>query len=346
MYYDSTFNLGKDFNVNINGQFNSNLSIGVNHIPDDYWDTTSEYKGKNVIMEIYVAELPTSFFGLCYAIKSNWTFHSLNDYFGLFISRENTKLTGFDLYFSSKNDYLGFLHDPFGGYKTPYKIKLEFGPFYHRVPLSLEEWKYFSDNGKMDIECKLWYLINQNTNCSLKCAPFFLKSILNSKYNTENLTLCQNQSNEEFACVADNFISKLDSVTLNDTNCPYNDVELIYKGDTHKLKEIGKLSLNPDIITTFVWFQSMKKLVFEEYSVFTFPSLVGSIGGSLGLFLGFSFLDCIHKLLSFLNSKQQMSPFQPKAFDSGNVMTSIEGEAKAALNPALLTSTQLVKNED
>ena len=192
----------------------------------------------------------------------------------------------------------------------------------------------------MDIECKLWYLINQKNNCSNTCAPFFLKSILNSKYNTKNLTLCQNQSNEEFTCIANTFISKLDSINLNDTNCPYNEVELIYKGDTHKLQEIGKLSLDPDTISTFVWFQSMKKLVFEEYSVFTLPSLVGSIGGSLGLFLGFSFLDCILKVLTFFS--KQKSPFQPKAFGSGNVMTSIEAET--ALDPALLT--QVVKNED
>ena len=124
VYYDSTFNLGRDFNININGQFNSNLSIGINHIPHGYWDS-SEYQGKNVTMEINVAELPTSFFGLCYAIESNWTFNSLNDFFGLFITRSNTELTGFDLYFSSKNDYLGFLHDPFGGYKTPYKGSID-----------------------------------------------------------------------------------------------------------------------------------------------------------------------------------------------------------------------------
>ena len=84
----------------------------------------------------------------------------------------------------------------------------------------------------------------------------------------------------------------------------------------------------------------MKKLVFEEYSVFTFPSLVGSIGGSLGLFLGFSFLDCILKVLTFFS--KQKSPFKPKAFGSGNVMTSIEAET--AFDPALLT--QVVKNED
>ena len=33
--------------------------------------------------------------------------------------------------------------------------------------------------------------------------------------------------------------------------------------------------------------------VFEEYVVYDFNGIVGTVGGSLGLFVGFSFLDLI-----------------------------------------------------
>ena len=31
----------------------------------------------------------------------------------------------------------------------------------------------------------------------------------------------------------------------------------------------------------------------EEYVVYSFSGIVGTVGGSLGLFIGFSFLDCL-----------------------------------------------------
>ena len=33
--------------------------------------------------------------------------------------------------------------------------------------------------------------------------------------------------------------------------------------------------------------------VYEEYKVYDFNGIVGSVGGSLGLFIGFSFLDAM-----------------------------------------------------
>ena len=34
-------------------------------------------------------------------------------------------------------------------------------------------------------------------------------------------------------------------------------------------------------------------LVYEEYLLFDFNAIVSSVGGSLGLFIGFSFLQCV-----------------------------------------------------
>ncbi len=40
-------------------------------------------------------------------------------------------------------------------------------------------------------------------------------------------------------------------------------------------------------------FEHDYKELHEEYKLFDFNAIVASVGGSLGLFLGFSFLDCI-----------------------------------------------------
>ena len=38
--------------------------------------------------------------------------------------------------------------------------------------------------------------------------------------------------------------------------------------------------------------------VYEEYKVYDFNGLLGTVGGSLGLFIGFSFLDMMMHLMS------------------------------------------------
>ena len=39
------------------------------------------------------------------------------------------------------------------------------------------------------------------------------------------------------------------------------------------------------------WLEGPKFKVEEEYLVYNFSGIVGTVGGSLGLFIGFSFLD-------------------------------------------------------
>ena len=41
------------------------------------------------------------------------------------------------------------------------------------------------------------------------------------------------------------------------------------------------------------WLDGPKVKVEEEYIVYSFSGIVGTVGGSLGLFVGFSFLDCL-----------------------------------------------------
>ena len=41
-----------------------------------------------------------------------------------------------------------------------------------------------------------------------------------------------------------------------------------------------------------------KMMVYEQYKVYDFNGILGSVGGSLGLFIGFSFLDMMIYLIS------------------------------------------------
>ena len=43
---------------------------------------------------------------------------------------------------------------------------------------------------------------------------------------------------------------------------------------------------------------SPKVEVLKEYEIYDFNGILGSVGGSLGLFVGFSFLDCLLNLVN------------------------------------------------
>ena len=80
--------------------------------------------------------------------------------------------------------------------------------------------------------------------------------------------------------------------------CTPNYRHLQYSG---KIKTFSPLS-DEDIEIAFR-FLSNKIINYEEYLVYDFVGMVGSIGGSLGMFLGFSFLDYMFSFIDFIQEK-------------------------------------------
>ena len=79
---------------------------------------------------------------------------------------------------------------------------------------------------------------------------------------------------------------------LNDL-CPNSCTEISYetmsKSIPHDLSDMTLISM---------YYQSDHLRLLEEYLVFDFTSILVAIGGSLGLFLGFSFFQCATGLCS------------------------------------------------
>ena len=66
---------------------------------------------------------------------------------------------------------------------------------------------------------------------------------------------------------------------------------------------IGKIhysSVNRKYAALSVHLESMTEQVYEELLLFDLSSFIGNIGGSLGLFIGFSYLDFATKLTDSL----------------------------------------------
>ena len=66
----------------------------------------------------------------------------------------------------------------------------------------------------------------------------------------------------------------------------------------------------PDFIATFGFnykFQSLKMTIIQEYLVYDWKGMITSVGGSLGLFLGFSFLDFSFHLINAFEKWMQLT---------------------------------------
>ena len=53
----------------------------------------------------------------------------------------------------------------------------------------------------------------------------------------------------------------------------------------------------------FIYYYSVEEEIVEEYVLFDFNAIVAAVGGSMGLFLGFSFLDCGFAVVKFVGEK-------------------------------------------
>ena len=85
--------------------------------------------------------------------------------------------------------------------------------------------------------------------------------------------------------------------SLTDTSqwnqiCPHQCTEITFKVSSKRTPhDISDLAL------VYISYYSDRMLLLEEYLVFDFSSILVAIGGSLGLFLGFSFFQCGSEIL-------------------------------------------------
>ena len=86
--------------------------------------------------------------------------------------------------------------------------------------------------------------------------------------------------------------------------CQTSCQQLQYSG---KIKNFPT-QVNDDIELAFR-FPSTKILNYEEYLIYDFNGMIGAVGGSLGMFLGFSFLDFVFSFIDFIYEKMNYSSY-------------------------------------
>ena len=139
-----------------------------------------------------------------------------------------------------------------------------------------------------------------NGTCPTKCIPPINKSLLKFATKESKLPLCHNH--EDNFCVGHMLLQKIMEVNQLES-CPKSCKQVEYIGkviNTDSLERSWPENMDVEVCYGF---ETMRVKVDEEYLIYSFADMVGAIGGSFGLFLGFSFLDQLFVLLEMVQKK-------------------------------------------
>ena len=213
-----------------------------------------------------VLPIQTSFHGTCYKIQPNFSLTSLPFYLDLYLNmidslKEIDFPTKIIIYLTSNNTWQGV---PVSVWPqtTPSKLELEAGSTYFYNAEQTEQ--LFEQGLELTEECLKTHIIHSNcTACQF--ASF------------ANLPMCN--SSKDAMC-----INNLAFSNYLWSECNKKKRFLNFNGEVTKWADYIK----DDTTVLKLEMLSMVKEIKEEIDVITLPDLIGSVGGSLGMFFGFS----------------------------------------------------------
>ena len=135
-------------------------------------------------------------------------------------------------------------------------------------------------------------------NCSSKCIPFLLLSLFD---HDDTIQMCSNDK-EHYCMMSTNaFTAWNDLFASCEKQCKSRIKNIRYT--TEESKHYSKHALHS--LDMFVILDPIKTY-HQEYYIYDTLGLIGSVGGLLGLFIGFSFYDTICYIFKIISSKYRI----------------------------------------
>ncbi len=297
MFDSLTFKLGRDFELALELELDSKAGIDITEpglskiIFDD-----DDYNG-NRSVEVLVTEISSPANGLCYAIEVNLamreTMHALELEIGF---TEENRQVGFKAIIANMTAFTAVMFDDWHGLEileTRLKLHKEtlIGLSQTTTTL-LEETGHCKNYGLGDSKAKCVFRTFNDVvkskiveNCDKLCGVPALKILMDFD-NEEEWEYFKTLN--ETTCVADTVLENYKQMA---NACPEPCVEVVYSSKTQTDAMMKGMAM-------VVYFDSMTEQVYEELLLFDGNSFIGNIGGSLGLFVGFSYLDFATSLTS------------------------------------------------
>ena len=261
------------------------------------------HEGKNFIKEdkndnktmILVTPTRTDYFGICYRIQlmKNVTFVPFRITLQILLNStlDENKPKSLNLYLTSNNAYKNIANDFWPQY-YPSKTKIMFDGRVHNIIISTKEHIFYHGKSSADEMGK--------------CATSLIEKFCTNPCSViDTITSPPCKTASEFLECTDKAFSENVKEYID---CFYTKYALTFNPQVNVHTD-GKSKIDPNIAELSVAMRTMKKDTKEEIHLLTTPDLIGSIGGSLGMFFGFSIAPNLgilfEKLIFWICSKFQ-----------------------------------------
>ena len=299
--YEAFYKLGEDFELYYEVEHDIDgvkiLKLGENHV-------LSNHAGNH---RIKVEKVLTIYDGNCYKIHSNLSAEAA--IMGKYTINFNktipfTDIPSVKIYFTSEENAFGIITQQWNyGNELKFILHQNFNDMGSIQYLKLNAKKSIYLNDKAtpcnDLSNKCFTEELYKTNyplCQKICLPSALP-LMNSVKEWKAIEECH--SWEEFMCMADKIILLAYELSEpHDTACPRYCNQVEYTGKVQG-------DLNAYELSGVGWSYSISSItnVNEEYLVYDFASLVGSVGGTIGIFVGFSVFDLVVLIIDCIQSR-------------------------------------------
>ena len=268
IFDEMSYGFDEDYSIwNYNGK---KINLGLNDI-DSYFSP--------VKMQFHVETIKTYNLGTC--IKLEPRFEAVSKSYRIRLSIQISSLLDMEdkidsllFYFTSNKSWINIPENAWPQYKSS-KTRVNLFEEYTNIVLQTEE-EYFNDGTDSSPEC-LKKLIKRQ-NCSYPCWATTIPGI----------PPCRTA--KEYICLDNAIWGTTEYVGCYMTKmATYYSVLDQIENAYHK----DKNTLKTDV---YIGIKAMKKVIKEEVFVLTLQDLIGSVGGSLGLFFGFSFSAVLFSL--------------------------------------------------
>ncbi len=314
MFDNAAFKLGRDFRLSLTLWRPSKNSLPMKFFLEN--GANSFRFDDSGTIDVKVTEIRSITMGLCYVIEADQGLKNTEAADFRYIYSDNVSYpdaeVGFKAIVSNKTENVAILYDDWKGFKG---ITIDLQPGYLNrlglvkvVNIFLEEKNYCQlyGDGESRPQCRYEKLssairVKILESCPNPCIIPALESALMISENdlSSDWKYCQNYT--DATCIESTLTSTIYSPLGR--NCRRSCAEVVYKGNKQQTEITSENGYG-----LLIFFDSMTQEVNTELLLFDFSSFVGNFGGSLGLFIGFSYLDFWTKitrtLIDYLSFKR------------------------------------------
>ena len=236
---------------------------------------------------------------MCYIIESKQGF-DFSTMTGS-IEKIDMDMENMKIWITANYDFLSLTHSPLGD-NVPFQFHAEYyGNYIYRVrfretivkPLNCKtsDIEYISDR-----QCLVNMFSAENFSpCPIKCVPIQMKGF---HYINKSTSLINCPKLEDEICNSGPKVGK--KLNFEFLNCQKPCRRITYKDSQPDWYEPMYLKKQGENIAIFEVVMNRRRKIVGEVLVYDTIDVIGATGGSLGLFLGFSFFDVISKCMDNL----------------------------------------------